>query len=254
MWAEAILAKDDLDKVIRDFCPLRIRLGDNGSVLLSEPRDLDLIPALGLRMSVTVEVEWPVLGLQIPVSVRSATLEVRPEILNTAGGNQLTFRLHLAELDISMVPESIDRTIVDRVNKELDAQHLALSWRFTKTLSHLFELPDALASARAIDLCALGGWVKITSDALVLAVSFETRVVQRGARRNHPRAPVSAFENVTIATERSIQSKAIHRRWRPSPASLGLVGAAAFLAIAGVSGLLLVRHRSPGLLYGLLGV
>jgi hypothetical protein len=69
-------------------------------------------------------------------------------------------------------PSSIGRNIVDRVNKALEEKHVELSWGFIETLSHVFELPDAMASARAIDLHAQWGSLKITSEALVLATSL----------------------------------------------------------------------------------
>jgi hypothetical protein len=65
------------------------------------------------------------------------------------------------------------------INKELDTKHLELSWSFTRTLSHVFKLPSAIASGRAIELSAKWGRVKITSEALALAVSFQTDVHPR---------------------------------------------------------------------------
>jgi hypothetical protein len=128
MWVEAILTKDDLEKMVRDFCPLGFRLGESGNILLSDSRAIELVPSVGLRMSVTVEVHWPLLGVQVPVSVRSATLEVRPEILKKATGDCLTFKLRLDDVDVSLLPEIIDRNIVDRVNKALEEKHVELSW------------------------------------------------------------------------------------------------------------------------------
>jgi hypothetical protein len=179
MWAEAILAKSDLAEIAGEFCPLRINIGDGGDVLLSEPRELELVPGVGLRMTVTPEIHWPVLGIQIPVSVRSATLNVRLEILETPNGGTLTFRLRLDDVDTSILPAFVDRKIVDLVNAELDAKNVELSWRFSKTLSHLFALPEALASAGKLDLLATAGRVKITGEAVAFAVSFQAHVQPR---------------------------------------------------------------------------
>ena len=179
MWVQATLARDDLAKVAGELCPLRINIGEGGSIVLSDPRDLDLVPEVGLRLTVTTQLHWPVLGVQIPVSVRSATLEVRPQIVESQSGDTLTFKLHLDEMDISILPALVDRRIVDRVNKELDAKPLELAWSFTKTLSHVFKLPAALASVGALDLSAAAGRVKITSEAIAFAVSFQVRVEPR---------------------------------------------------------------------------
>jgi hypothetical protein len=187
MWIEAVLAKEDLGKAVADLCPLTIRLGDDGRLCLSDPRNIELVAERGLRMSVTVEVHWPILGRSVPVSLRCVTLELRPEILRRPEGDTLTFRPELDGVDISMLPAIVDRGIVDLVNAELDKKHIELSWRFTDTLSHVFELPDTLVSARAIDLRAVWGKVKITSEALVLAVSFHAGVeLRRGDPRPRP--------------------------------------------------------------------
>jgi hypothetical protein len=179
MWMEAILEADDLARVLGELCPLAINVGKGGHVVLSDPRDIELVPGVGLRVSATLEIHWPVLGLQLPVSVRAATVDVRPEIVSTPDGDRLTFKLHVDDVDIAHLPALFDHGIVDKVNKELDAKHVELSWGFTKTLSHVFEFPDALASAAAIELCAVSGRVQVTSKALALAVRFEARIEPR---------------------------------------------------------------------------
>jgi len=179
MRIEAILSKEELEKIIADFCPLKLTLGDDGAIALSSPRDIELLPELGLRVSVAAEVRWPILGVPVPVTVRSAVLEVRPEILKTPGGDHLAFRFHLHKMDTSIFPAIVDRTIVDLVNKELEAKHRELSWSFTKTFSHVFKLPAALASAQAINLSVTGGQVQITNEAIVFTVSFGAGIEPR---------------------------------------------------------------------------
>jgi hypothetical protein len=243
MWVEAILAKSDLDKAIGEFCPLKIKLGEDGNIRISDPRGLELVPDVGLRMSVTIEVHWPIWGIQIPVSVRSMTLEVKPEILKAHEGDQLTFKLRLDDVDISILPEFIDRTIVDRVNKELEARHVELSWNFIETLSHVFELPDALVSARAIGLRAGWGSVKITSEAIVLAISFEASVTARSLAPPLSPIPVSRALALPDSRRRPIAPESIRRLWRRSPLRFALVVGGALLAGAGMSALVLGRRR-----------
>jgi hypothetical protein len=192
MQIEAVLTKGDLSKTINDFCPLKIALGEDGAVLLSEPRDTELVPGVGVRTRVTAEIHWPVLGVRIPVTVRSAILEVRPVISEEPDGGKLAFRLALREVDISIFPAIVDRGIVNLVNKELEGRHAELSWDFIRTLSHVFTLPDAVASACAIDLRAGYGQVTIGSEAIVFAVSFHAAIQTRTVEPRHPpphRAP-----------------------------------------------------------------
>ena len=180
MWLEAIVSKGDLAELAGKICPLQFNLGDGGRLSISDPRDLELVPGVGLRTTVTAQIHWPVLGVQIPLSIRAATLEVRLEVVRSAAGDALAFRLHLDDADISLVPAFVDRGIVGLVNKELDAEHFELAWAFTKALSHAFAMPKALVSAVALDMRAVSGRVEITSERLAFAVLFQARVESRG--------------------------------------------------------------------------
>jgi hypothetical protein len=232
MWIEAIVTRDDLHRVIGECCPLRISLGGGGSLLLSDPRDLVLEAGVGMRLAVTVEIHWPVLGIQLPVSVRTAVLEVMPAISEKTGGS-LSFKLHLDEVDVSVLPEFVDRGIVDLVNKELEAKHVELSWSFLKTLSHVFELPDALVSARAVDVRASWGSVKITSEALVLAVSFDVRIQPRGSEPGPSTAPLARVAPALEEKRTALEPGTLRHLWRRSATGLALIsGAVLFTGIA----------------------
>jgi len=239
MWAEAILTKEDLEEVTGQLFPLRITLGNDGNVLLSDRRDLALLPGVGLRMTISAEIHWPVLGVHVPVSVRSATLEVRPEIVESPAGDTLAFKLHLDDIDVSMLPGLVDRGIVDLVNHELEAKHVELSWKFTRTLSHVFKLPEALASAGTLDLRAATGRVRVTSEALALAVLFHAGVEARGAT---PPAPV---DEPHLAISQPPPARGIRRLLARSPAALGVL---ALVASAGLVALLSRGRRRRTLL------
>jgi hypothetical protein len=227
MWVEAIFAKDDLEKVVMEFCPLRIALRQDGNVLISGPRDIELVPDAGLRMSVTVEVHWPLFGVYVPISARKVTLELRPEIKKNVEGDQLTFKFRLDGLDISIFPALVDRGIVAFINDELEAKHVELSWGFTQTLSHVFDLPPALQSARAIDLRAAWGEVRITNRALVLAVSFHAAVTTEERKPSAPTAALAQSAGGAPSTPGVETSRAIS--WPGSWTTVAWVAGAATL-------------------------
>jgi hypothetical protein len=188
MWVEAILTREDLAKALDDLCPLRILVGEDGSVIVSEPRAIELVPGVGLRVTANAEIHWPILGIAVPITVRSMTLDVRPLILKSEGGDKLAFRLQLDQVDISLLPSFLDQTVVDRVNQELEAKHIELAWNFSETLSHVFALPPSLASAGAIELKVAWGEAKTTLETLVLAISFHASVLPRGPLPEDKRA------------------------------------------------------------------
>src|SRR5580704_18352473 len=161
MWIEAILTRDDFVKALNDLCPLQIRLGHGGSLVVSEPNAIELVQGVGLRTTVTAAIHWPVLGVSFPITVRAVTLEVMPLILAREDGSEkLAFKLRLDQLDFSLLPSFLDQTVVDRINEELEARHVELAWDFMRTLSHVFELPAELASARGIELKVAWGKVR----------------------------------------------------------------------------------------------
>ena len=179
MWSEAIFATEDLAHFAAELLPMQFKLGADGELRISDPRELELVPGAGLRLTVSCHLHWPVLGIEMPLSIRGATVMVEPEIAEGPKSKALVFKLRLDELDLSMLPAFLDRGIVGLINRELEAKHTELSWNFSDTLSHVFDLPEGLRPASAIDLVASAGRVKVTADAVALAVLFEAHVIPR---------------------------------------------------------------------------
>jgi hypothetical protein len=119
---------------------------------------------------------------------------VTPLILAQAdGGEKLAFKLRLDQVDFSLLPAFLDKTVVDHINQELEAKHVELAWDFSKTLSHVFELPPEFASVSGIELKVAWGKVRTTVDTLVLAISFHASTLPRaaGAPKSRSLVPVS---------------------------------------------------------------
>jgi hypothetical protein len=243
MWVEAIIARSDLDRCLHDFCPMRMVLRDGGSLVISEPRDVELHPGVGLRVSVTVELHWPILGIPIPVSARSVTLEVKPEVVRTDTADLLVFRFRFLDIDLAIFPSFADHSLVNLLNEELAAKHVELSWNFTRTLSHDFELPAALTSARALGLRATWGAVRVTTEALVLAVSFHA-AVEPTAKDTSP-----TTTSMRVVSPAGSDNDGARHVVRTSNGSVTLVaGGLALLAGLGVSAILYGQLRHETLL------
>jgi hypothetical protein len=179
MWLEAILTKEDLEEVVREFSPLEIHLGESGSLLLVAPREVALLPGEGLGVQCDATLHWPVLGFDVPVSMRALTVRILPRVEERPEGATLVFRLQIDHTGVSMLPSFFDDRVTARVNEELEQKHVELAWNFVDTLSHVFDLPPALASSAAFSLRATAGKVKTTESALGLAVDFEAKVKAR---------------------------------------------------------------------------
>ena len=175
MWIEASLSKEDIIDIAKKLAPLEIRLGDKGGFLrLTDPREVYLIPTVGLHLVCSGHLSWPVLGVKVPVKLHSLRVRVRPEIDKRSGGDVLEIKLDVEHVDVAAIPELVDDTITDVINRELSRNELRLAWDFTTTLTHLFDLPPAFVNPRALALKVIGGHLRIAEDALVLAIAFES--------------------------------------------------------------------------------
>lgn len=177
MWIEAVLSKDDIADLARKLSPLEIRLGDAGGKLrLTEPREIFLMPTVGLHIVCSGHLEWPVLGVSVPVTFHSLRMRVLPEIDKRSDGDALAFKLEIEHADIAVVPNLVDNHITDVINRELAKKGFGIAWDFTDSLTHVFELPDAFDAPRSIGLRVRAGHVRVTDEALVLAISFDASV------------------------------------------------------------------------------
>jgi hypothetical protein len=187
MWLEAILSKDNLSSLVGQFLPVSIHLGENpddGHYLeLFEPRHVSLVEDRGLRMTCGARIRWPILGIELPVTVESVDLLLCPSI-PSPGRDNLDFRLTVEGIDFAWAPAMIDDGITDMINLALARKHALLSWSFGETLSHVFKIPPFLPPLTAVAVKVAWGEVRVTSEAVVIAVSFHPRVL-RGAKE-HP--------------------------------------------------------------------
>jgi hypothetical protein len=179
MQVEAILTKDDLPELIAQFAPLTIRLGKHGHLVVSDPTDVTLIPDAGARVCCKAKLAWIVLGLDVPVTLKSLILILRPEIVNDEKGAALVFKLEIEHIDLAGVPGFLDDSITDKLNRELAANHVELSWNYARTLSHTFKLPESLEPPESLELLAGSGRVQVTADAIRFTVPFRTAVARR---------------------------------------------------------------------------
>jgi hypothetical protein len=159
---------------------MNIHLGENpddGQYLeLFEPRQVALVEGQGLRMTCGARIRWPILGIDLPVTVESVTLLLSPTIPGPPGRDELLFKLTVEDVNFAWAPAAVDHRIADKINHELAKKHALLSWRFGEALSHAFPLPPFLEPLDALALNVAWGQVRVTSEAVVIAVSFHSRV------------------------------------------------------------------------------
>jgi hypothetical protein len=186
---EATLTKSDIRSLLARSMPLTIRLGGDDELTLDGPLDVALDPKAGLRLACRAKVRWSVLGLHLPVTVRSLEVRLVPLVrTDEKGVEALVFRLALDGADIAAVPGVVGDKITERVNEELAKKHVELAWNFHDLLDRAFALPNSIETASAIGLRVTSSAVRVTNESLSFAVRLDVAVERCPAEGPHRRA------------------------------------------------------------------
>jgi hypothetical protein len=232
MWIEAILSQEDLSSLVAQLLPLNIRLGeDEGAdpqLHLSDLASVELIENQGLRIRCRAAIRWAILGIDVPIKLESLALLLSPSVVKTSGRDALAFKLELDQLDVAWIPAAFDETIKQKINRELKEKQRQLTWNFSQNLSHVFKLPSAVRPIDALELDVAWGKVRVTGEALVLAVSFHGHVHREGEVANTSTAlvPVRPYRGSPLATRNG------HASSVRIPTGLALAGGAALASMA----------------------
>lgn len=241
MWIQTILSGDDLRDLLTQVSPLTIEIGGPEQyIAFHDVERVTLVPDKGLRLTCKADLRWPVFGLTLPASVHALTALLCPVIEKTPDGDVLTFSVTLEKADFVYVPTIVDEKITDRINEEIVKHGIQGRWNFTETLTCTLPLPARLQPLEALRLAVAWGEVKITEEALVLAVSFHPTVhrADRGDRVAVEAPPLAPSAEPIVAVPSSARPTRTERN--------GLVVGTLGLALAAVAygvGRLTARRR-----------
>lgn len=180
MWVEAIVSLEDVQALAAELLPVRVHLGAADSdhyLFLSAATEVSLVEGRGLRVVCNAQVRWPVLGMDLPINVDRLTVMLEPSVPNEGG--ELFVGVQLEHADVAWVPSLLDTKIVSAINDALQKRRAELSWSFARALSHDFALPEMLQPLRGLGLEASWGKVRITSEAMVLVISFHAHAIRK---------------------------------------------------------------------------
>ena len=179
MWIEAILSNTEVTTLVDELLPLTIALG-HGEIHLHDPIETSLVADAGIRVVCKARVKWPIVGVDVPVVMHSLAVMLEPRIAERPDGRAFVLGLHLDHADVAGIPTIVDDEITRAVNRELEEKRVELAWTFGKTLGRAVPLPAMLAEVDALELAAPDAKVKVTNEALGLALRIEARVRRRG--------------------------------------------------------------------------
>jgi hypothetical protein len=227
MWVEAIVSLEDFQALAAELFPVRVHLGAADSdhyLFLSAMREVSLVEGRGLRLVCDAQIRWPILGMDVPINVDALTVMLELSVPNEGG--ELFLDVQLEHADVAWVPALVDEKIVGALNEALHKRRADLSWNFAKALSHEFPLPEMLQPLRALGLKAVWGKTRVTSEGVVLVVSFRAQAVPQhlapgeavgvARRSSSPAAPTSAARAPVLVPPFPTPSD------RPSPGAVAL--------------------------------
>ena len=119
MWLEAIFTHQDLVTFVAHSVPVTFRVGEQGKLSLDAPFVVSLTPETGISIACCGKLHWPLLGVNVPATLDSIVVLVRPEVEVHDAGRALIFRLQIEHAAVAYLPAILVRQLVARVNEEL---------------------------------------------------------------------------------------------------------------------------------------
>jgi hypothetical protein len=176
MWLDAVVTSADLQKVVDQLTPATVPLGSRGHLFFDTPAEVSLVAERGLRIRCHAKLLWPLLGMDVAVTVRSMELLVVPSVESRAGERVLVFTPEVDALDLALLPDIGDDEVRAFINRELQEKRIELPWNYHHTLDHQFALPQWFSTGRTFDIRSNGAAVKVTNDSIGLAIGLSASV------------------------------------------------------------------------------
>jgi hypothetical protein len=186
MRLEASFHTADLQNALFQLTPLTISLdpdSPNRQLSIQPPSEVALIGGLGLRVVAEVQLQWDVIGVRLPVTLRRVGIVLSPSLVLLDGREALAFALRLEDADLSAIPSFLRDVLVARVNDALARPEARIAWRFLDTLDFRFDLPPVVQPRIEARLYAHSGTVAVRDDELHLSIEwgFGAEADPRGA-------------------------------------------------------------------------
>jgi hypothetical protein len=176
MWLQAIITADDLMHALAELTPTRIQLDDEDpdrAFELDPPSEVRFRANEGAVIRTSARIRWDVIGIKVPVTLRSVDVLLIPSIERDADGNDLlVLQVRIEDLDLTALPGFLDGALKDRINAALTRPSSFVRWRFIRTLDFHFHLPQAVQPTRDLHLAARWGATRVSDQGFVMAASF----------------------------------------------------------------------------------
>src|SRR5262245_55628917 len=128
MWLDAIVTSDDLQALVDQLTPATLPLGERGHLYFDAPAEVSLVADRGLAVRCHAKLAWPVLGIDVGITIRSMTLLVVPTIESRDGQQVIVFAPEVDALDLALLPDIGDAEVRAYINRALHEKRVELPW------------------------------------------------------------------------------------------------------------------------------
>jgi hypothetical protein len=175
MRLEAHLTTGDLQDALFQLTPMAVSLDpDTPSRRLSirAPSKVALLDGRGLQVVTDLQLQWDLIGVRVPVTLRRVSLLLCPVVELHEGQPALLFVPQLQEADLSAIPGILRDVILARINDALTRPEARIVWRFMDTLDFRFPLPSQVVPAFEVRLFARSASVHVENGVLRLGIDW----------------------------------------------------------------------------------
>ena len=175
MHLEAHFTAQDFSHVLGQLTPIRIGLDANSDkrfISLSPPALVSMVASRGLRIVADVQLQWDVIGIRVPVTMKGVSVLLTPSVIEADGQLVLAFGIHIEDADLSSIPSFVENVLIDTVNDALAKQKSSIAWRFMETLDFTFRLPEQVHPRYRVRLYAASGSARVEQQTLILTVDW----------------------------------------------------------------------------------
>ncbi len=182
MFLEALLTRDELHARLEEAFPFLIRVGDPSAghtLAFTDLAEVELVAGVGLHIMCKARVHWPVLGIDVPVVLQSLRLVVIPRMKPGPLCDVLTFHVAIEHAGVPIIPDAIEHEVIVAINRRLANEHAEATWDFATLFGHVLPLPKMIEPLDAALLRATWGRLRVTNEAIVIAVSVHAAILRQ---------------------------------------------------------------------------
>ncbi len=166
------MTREEVVSAVAAWFPFELRLSDNhpGRTLeLSTLDELTLVEDVGVRLSCTGVLTWPLPLLPDTYRVECVTVLVRLALIRRDSGVALQTTISFDELSVDHLPGLLEHGAAKLISKAVNDGAQSAAWSLTDTLRFHGDVSDRVTTMRSAGFVIPTGKLEITAEKLRLS-------------------------------------------------------------------------------------